>query len=76
MRNAGAECEAREYARFVMCVSGTGLIPARRGRGAEEALLAVGDVSKRQVSGEAEWRSMSSAGTRHTQQARQGFFLF
>jgi hypothetical protein len=52
------------------------LVRASFRRGVEKALLAVGDVSKRQVSGEAEWRRMSSDGPRHTQQARQGFFLF
>ena len=72
MRDVGVVCGACGYARFVVCVSGAGVIPARRGMGAAR----VGDVSSRQVFGDAERRGRSSAGARHSQQARQGFFRF
>ena len=72
MHDADAVCEVCGCARFVVCVSGAGVIPARRGTGAAR----VGDVSRRQVFRDAERRGTGSAGGRHSQQARQGFFLF
>jgi len=72
MHDADAVCGVCVYARFVVCVSGAGVIPARRGMGAAR----VGDVSSWQVFGDAERRGINSVGARHAQQARQGFFLF